>query len=182
MSTFYLVNSVRAGTQQFFAGALVDDAKDARRATLIRASGGLLWPSADPVVAAAAAIAQQAKHDGEPGGDRIMMVALLGRATGGVGAVTLVNGDNDNVVIPAAVSDLVASGPTGAYALKGFKTGTSGQRIRIKFNVNQDLTIKNNSSAGVAVLTGTGANAVFPATGGFLILDLWCDGTNWNVV
>lgn len=110
-----------------------------------------------------------------------------GPSSGGVverrpkATLTLVNGANDSVVLRGDY-DHVATGPTGAYTLKGFAYGAMGQRVRIKFNINQQLTVVNNSSVSYPILTGTGANVVFAAPGGFLFLDFWFDGTNWNVV
>jgi hypothetical protein len=98
-----------------------------------------------------------------------------------VRALTLTNGNNDGVIAFGS-SDLVATGPTSAYSLHGFVYGAAGQRLRIQFKINQALTIANNSSTAIPILTGTGADAVFSAPGGFLIIDFWCDGTNWNVV
>lgn len=96
-------------------------------------------------------------------------------------AIALANGNNDSVALTGG-GDIVVTGPTGNYVLKGFATKNIGQRVRIKFNVNQQLTIKNNSSAGVPILTPTGADIVIAAAGAFVIRDFWCDGTNWNLV
>jgi hypothetical protein len=123
------------------------------------------------------------------GGVRAIAASYGFRNEGGAGSVerrpvlpiTLANGANDGV-INSGDSDLLVTGPTGAFSVKGFRCGCLGQRLRVKFNVNQQLTIVNNSSSSIPILTGTGANVIFAAPGGFLIIDFWCDGTNWNVV
>lgn len=59
MSTFFLVNTVVVSGTKVFAGDTINDAVD--DATAIAAAGGLLWPSSDAVVAAAAARAVSAR-------------------------------------------------------------------------------------------------------------------------
>lgn len=57
MSTYYLINSVRLGTQRLSPSALINSAFD--DVAGIQANGGLLIASSDTTIAAAAAIAQQ---------------------------------------------------------------------------------------------------------------------------
>lgn len=57
MSTYYLINSVRLGTQRLSPGALINSAFDDVAA--IQANGGLLIASSDATIATAATIAQQ---------------------------------------------------------------------------------------------------------------------------
>lgn len=60
MATFYLINTTTVGTQKFFAGNLIDDT--VQPAALITAAGGVLWPAADTIVAAAAAAVQASRR------------------------------------------------------------------------------------------------------------------------
>jgi hypothetical protein len=62
MSTFYLMNTTYLGTAKYLAGRKIDDSMDP--ASAIRAAGGVLWPSADTSVAAAALVAQKAHAQG----------------------------------------------------------------------------------------------------------------------
>ena len=75
MATFYLINTTTVGTSKFFAGDFLDDSLDAT--TAIAAAGGVLWPSADAIVAAAAAKALAARRRGanESALDAIMSAA-----------------------------------------------------------------------------------------------------------
>jgi hypothetical protein len=190
-TTYVLGTDVNFHGTRLRAGKVVSDAH--YQISLLVAAGAILIPSAASGATARATTLQQRSRDGASPtmevAERVDVVdSFLGPSGGGGGAaslpVTLANGDNDKVDVPAQYTDVVVTGPTGAYALKGFSAASAvaNRRIRVKFNVNQQLTIKNNSSAGTPILTGTGADVVFAAPGGFVILDFWCDGTNFNVV
>lgn len=56
MATYYLINTTIVGTTKYLSGDLLDSA--VHPTTSIAAAGGILWPSADADVAAAAVIAQ----------------------------------------------------------------------------------------------------------------------------
>ena len=85
MATFYLCNNVVTGTRRWFAGRLLNDQVD--NVIAIRGAGGVLWPSSDPVVAAAAATATYRRtiHGAPPAiTAKIMMTAVQnGFANGG---------------------------------------------------------------------------------------------------
>jgi hypothetical protein len=77
MSTFFLINTVVVSGTKVFAGDTINDAVD--DAVAIAAAGGLLWPSSDPVVAAAAARAVNARLNrgaNEEAVDAIMQAAV----------------------------------------------------------------------------------------------------------
>lgn len=59
MATYFLINTTSVGATKIFAGDLVNDAVEDVNA--IRSAGGLLWPSGDPTIAAAAAKAVSAR-------------------------------------------------------------------------------------------------------------------------
>jgi hypothetical protein len=63
MALFYLINNVKVGTHQMVAGSLVNDAVE--DAATMRACGGVLCPSSNAAVAAAAAIAQSMRARGQ---------------------------------------------------------------------------------------------------------------------
>lgn len=58
MATFYLINTITLAGVKNLPGSLIDDTQD--DVVALRAAGGLLWPSAEPLVAAAALRAQSA--------------------------------------------------------------------------------------------------------------------------
>jgi hypothetical protein len=77
MATFFLVNTVVVAGTKIFAGDTINDAVD--DAPAIVAAGGLLWPSSDTVVAAAAARAVSARINrgaNEETVDAIMQAAV----------------------------------------------------------------------------------------------------------
>lgn len=63
MATFYLLNPVLLGTLWLRPGELLDDA--VVDTTSIKNAGGVLWPSADTIVAAAAKLAQNMAAKGQ---------------------------------------------------------------------------------------------------------------------
>ncbi len=79
MALFILINSVFVGTQRHVAGSVLNDAVDPTAA--VAAAGGVLWPSSDATVAAAAQRARDLKLRGAPTDviDRIMLAAVGGK-------------------------------------------------------------------------------------------------------
>lgn len=119
MSTSYLLNTVRYGQHLYKPGTKLDSALDPTAG--IQAAGGMLWPSADTVVAAAALLAQAA---GTRGGELDEMqgimfgaaFASLQSAASGSGASDVILADaggyfsTDNV---EAALQAIASGSAG---------------------------------------------------------------------
>ncbi len=62
MATFFLLNTTQVGTTKHFPGEKIDD--NQVDTTALQNAGGVLWASSDAVVAAAAAVAQQARLAG----------------------------------------------------------------------------------------------------------------------
>jgi len=75
MATWYLLNDVRVGTQLYKAGQYIDDSQIASAPILT--VGGMLWPSTDAKVAAAAAVVQKLRLQGQSGPD---LAALMSDA------------------------------------------------------------------------------------------------------
>lgn len=80
-----------------------------------------------------------------------------GQVGPGTTTVTLVNGANSNIPLPA--TELVRIiGPTGAFSISGFVAGTDGRKLRCYSTVSQTLTLTNDA-------TSTAANRIFTLTG-----------------
>lgn len=103
MATFYLVNATIVGSQKYFPGTLIDDATPV--AAAVTAAGGLLWPSSDVTVAAAAVKAQNAHVN--RGANEADMESIM------KAAVDSVQKTND-AAVPTSAS--LASVATGAGA------------------------------------------------------------------
>lgn len=76
-------------------------------------------------------------------------------------SITLSNGANNNVTLPANAGTLYVSGPTGAFDISGFSGGTSGKKLTLVNYTNQIMTIDFNSAsstAGNRILIGGSAN------------------------
>lgn len=75
------------------------------------------------------------------------------------GDLTLVNGANNNIVLPTQ-NYLRVAGPTGAFSISGFTLGAQGRVLDIYVTVAQTLTITNDaiSTAENRILTLTGAD------------------------
>jgi hypothetical protein len=118
MATYYLINTIRVGTQMHFAGSVHDDANE--NLTLLTDAGGLLWPSTDATVAAAALVAQDAKRNG--GADERRLDAIMQAAVDSVQKATdAANAANATsakafLYIPILSSSLAAGTPMAAFA------------------------------------------------------------------
>lgn len=66
MALFFLTNTVRFGIQVFYAGVQLDNVQDPALVATVQAAGGLLYPATDPIVAAAAVLAQTRRLQGAP--------------------------------------------------------------------------------------------------------------------
>lgn len=89
-----------------------------------------------------------------------------GQVAPGTTVVTLVNGANSNIPLPA--TELVRIvGPTGAFSIDGFVAGTDGRKIRAYSTVSQTLTLTNNATSTAAnrILTLTGSDKALRTTG-----------------
>jgi len=62
-------------------------------------------------------------------------------------ALTLVNGQNDNVTLPAKTGMATVSGPTAIYSITGIAGGVLGRTIKLINNTNYVLTLKINSGS-----------------------------------
>ena len=79
MTTFFLLNNVKVNNQQRFAGTLVDDQQE--DANLVRSLGGVLIPSSNVAVAAAAVQAQAIRlRGGDPNNMTARMLAAYNQS------------------------------------------------------------------------------------------------------
>ena len=79
--------------------------------------------------------------------------------------LTLVNGQNDNVVLDPKYEHFVINGPTAVYSITGFTNGVSSRSISISSNVGYTGTIKvNNASSDAAnrIIPSGGVDQSFP--------------------
>lgn len=98
-------------------------------------------------------------------------------------SISLVNGANNNVVLPADAGVLYVSGPTGAYNISGIAGGATGRILKICNYTNVSMTINHNSassSAGNKILIGGSADLVISAFGA-VELTYIANATAWMV-
>lgn len=74
-------------------------------------------------------------------------------------SLTLANGTNNNVALPANCGTVTVTGPTGAYEITGLTGGALGRQIKLVNSTSQTLTLKINSGSSSAAnrlfLTGS---------------------------
>lgn len=100
------------------------------------------------------------------------------------GNVSCVNGANQDLAIPATTY-VRSTGPSAAYNIGGFASGTDGRSLLLVNTVAQQLTINNldaGSSASNRILTLTGANVVLRAGTSFASFIYDSTGGNWILV
>lgn len=97
MAKFFLINTTQVGSEKYFAGDEIDDAADPK--ANIEAAGGVCWASADPIVAAQAAIVQKLRTNkaiNKAACDALMLASAASSAanasSGESGTATLVAG------------------------------------------------------------------------------------------
>ena len=80
--------------------------------------------------------------------------------------ITLANGANNDINIQGR-SVVRVTGPTGAFSITGFASGTDGQRLTVYNTTAQTMTITNDATSTAAnrILTLTGANVVLKGDG-----------------
>ena len=86
--------------------------------------------------------------------------------TGGLveteGALTLANGANSDIALPAATF-VAITGPSGAFSISGFASPVSGRKLVLYNSTAQNMTITNDA-------TSTAANRILTLTGGDVAL------------
>jgi hypothetical protein len=95
--------------------------------------------------------------------------------------LTLANGNNNNIALPANATNISYSGPTGAHAITGIAGGAEGQVLIIQGNTTQTLTLANNSASSDdanKIITATGGDI---AVGGQAVVSLVYRGSRWRV-
>lgn len=92
-------------------------------------------------------------------------VTVNGGISTPVGALTLANGANSDITLPASEFARVA-GPTGAFNVTGFAGGESGRRLTLFNSTSQDMTITNDATSTAAnrILTLTGSDVALTGT------------------
>ena len=129
MATFYLINTTQYGSDKYFAGDLLDDSVDPTSG--IAAAGGVLWASADALVAAMATLVRSKRTSraiNEAAADQLMMAAAAAQAkatpagtTFQAGTGTLASGTvTINATLTANSRILVTMKDPGAGAITGF--------------------------------------------------------------
>lgn len=80
------------------------------------------------------------------------------------GTLTLANGANQNVAIPAGIGTLVVAGPTAVFSVGGIAAGYDGQILRMVNNTAYVMSV-NYADAG-----STAANRIIDKSGGNVTL------------
>lgn len=99
-------------------------------------------------------------------------------------ALTLVNGDNNDVALPATSFPKIA-GPTGAFAITGIAAGGDGDVLRIFNPLAQTMTIKNENAGSAAanrITTLTGADIVLRAAAPSFVTLIYDTGSSRWIV
>jgi hypothetical protein len=167
MAKFYLINTTIIGTTKLLAGELVDDT--VTNTAPIISAGGILWPAADAVVAAGAAIAMTARLKGasESSLDTIMasfadsrMQKTMQKATlvvaFGTGQLTQAgNGVAQTINIPSALASGLLPARAMPYAVLITLTTqfTGGGATAVKVDVGGtvvDALVKQFDAFGAA--------------------------------
>lgn len=199
MSTFYLLNTTSVGTQKYFAGDRLDDGLHPKAA--IEAAGGVLWPTTDTTVSAAATLCQnlrKAKARNESELDAIMSAAAEKslKAGGGDAATATTPGtmpaadkkflDSEHAAAGADLADADATIQIGDGAWRKMPTLTANRSVTLGTTgaaAGDQITITRTSTAAftLAVVNG-GAGAgtlhTLPASKAGSIKCQF-DGTNW---
>lgn len=100
-------------------------------------------------------------------------------------AMTLVNGSNNNVVVPTNTNLAYVTGPTGSFNITGLAAGRDGQQLTIVNPVTQTMTVRHNSASSASsnrIVSQTGSDLVSAASRGSVIVIYSTLNTNWNVV
>jgi hypothetical protein len=183
MATWYLLNTVTLGAAtpamppvgpntKFLPGHLIDDTQIA--SSVITAAGGILWPSADTTVAAAALVAQKfhnQRADNEAKLESIMLTAALASlrtGSGGIGSIM------QKVTMDVPLATLKAKTSTTAFNI-GSPLPANARLFAVDINVIQALTGTGPLTAATATVQNTGETAgaliasqdIFTATGVF---------------
>lgn len=96
-------------------------------------------------------------------GSKHQLVNVNGISASSFMFLTLANGDNNNIALPAGTKNFRITGPTGAFALTGLVAGLDGQEVRLWNTTSQVFTVKDqngSSSAANQIFTNTGADVV----------------------
>ena len=83
-------------------------------------------------------------------------------------SITLVNGANNNVVLPSNAGTLYTTGPTGAYNISGIAGGVSGRKLTLVNYTLQTMTLNHNSgssSVGNKIFIGGSADLAITGYG-----------------
>lgn len=131
MATWYLLNDCQYGVYMLRAGKLINDA--IYSTPRIQAAGGVLWPSSDPVVAAAAANVTFFKRRGVPSDILApLMLAAVEAATNGsaLGVATPnVYGTVQKATTTIGFAAVQAASTTQTISPSGAATGITGSLL-----------------------------------------------------
>ncbi len=166
MATYHLLNTCNLGTAKFFPGDVIDEATHPKSA--IETAGGVLWPSADATVAAAAALCRlrrQAKGSNEAELESLMISAAAktlkteadtiadpiqsGTGTLSSGVLTV-----DSGVTISASSRIVAMRNTNAGTVGAFLGAPDADRV-VGGPGTGEFVIRSFTEAGAAATSDT---------------------------
>lgn len=116
MALFWLMNNVRVGTNQLYAGSSIDDSVE--DTTAIASAGGVLFAQGTSAVDDAAVQAQSVrKSGGDPGVMEGLMNSALDSVQGTAAATATAQATADAAVVEASVQTGTATLSAGAVAV-----------------------------------------------------------------
>jgi hypothetical protein len=156
MALWYLINDTQYGLYTLRAGKLINDA--IYNTAKIEASGGVLWPASDPVVAAAAANITLQKRRGVPSD----LLAILMQSAVEAAQNSNIAGANAGASIYAVVQKFTAT--------IGFAALTAAATTQVispaAFLLPANTRIIGHEINGTAAFTGGGLTTMTIAVGG----------------
>jgi hypothetical protein len=173
MAKWYLINDTQHGSHLLRAGKLVDDT--VYNAAKIIASGGVLWPASDPIVAAASATITAMKRRGVPADilQPLMLAATVASSNGSVdGSAGNVYGIVQKASVTVGFAQLTAAATTQTLALAPFLLPAGARVIGRQMNVTAAFTGGGLSSMTVSVGDGVSADDIISGQSVFTLLGI----------
>jgi hypothetical protein len=169
MALWYLLNDTQYGVYLLRAGKQINDA--IYSTPKIQANGGVLWPAADPVVAAASANITLMKRRGVPSDILApLMLAAAEAATNGStlgGATPNVYGTIQKATTTITNAALTSAATTQTLSPNGTATGITGSLL-----LPANARVVSREINGTVAFTGGGLTAMTIGVGGVSSIDI----------
>jgi hypothetical protein len=169
MANWYLLNDTQYGVYLLRAGKLINDA--IYSTPKIQANGGVLWPAADPYIAAAAANITFMKRRGVPSDILApLMLAAAEAATNGSalgGSTTNIYGTVQKATTTITFAALTAAATTQTLSPNGAATGITGSLL-----LPANSRVIGREINGTVGFTGGALSAMTIGVGGVSSIDI----------